>query len=56
MRALGNTYRGCSQEWNMSGAPGCFLERWRLEGERKDNSERIRLQRKPKMMWQELFE
>ena len=34
----------------------CFSERWRLEGERKDNSERIRLQRKPKMMWQELFE
>lgn len=25
MRALGNTYRGCSQEWNMSGAPGSFL-------------------------------
>ena len=25
MRALGNTYGGCSQEWNMSGAPGSFL-------------------------------
>lgn len=25
MRALGNTYRACSQEWNMSGAPGSFL-------------------------------
>ena len=25
MRALGNTHSGCSQEWNMSGAPGSLL-------------------------------
>ena len=32
MRALGNTYRGFSQERNMSGAPGSFLNGFSWKG------------------------